>query len=229
MNQGLKKIFVLATAIVVVIALFYYLGAHHYISLEQLQAKSHHFRQEVAQNYTRAAIMYCIIFTVLIAIGVPASGPCILVAGYLFGVPMATVYSLISATVGAVLSFIVVRYALGNTLQLRYKEKMEKFSAKFKTHGANYLLTLYLLMFIPYIIIVVLAALANVPLSTFVWTTFVGCIPVTLMYAIAGQQLGSISATQNIFSPSMIGLIIIFVLLALLPIVLAKFKQGYDL
>ena len=71
-------------------------------------------------------------------------------------------------------------------------------------NGASYLLTLRLIPVFPFFLINFLAGLTKVPLRTFLWTTSLGIIPGTVVFAFAGQQLGSINSPADILSKKVI-------------------------
>jgi uncharacterized membrane protein YdjX (TVP38/TMEM64 family) len=52
----------------------------------------------------------------------------------------------------------------------------------------------------PYFLVNILAALTTIPFITFIWTTSVGILPGSLVYAFAGSQLNTISSLKDIFS-----------------------------
>lgn len=228
MKSGYKQGIGIIAVIAIAVGLFYYLGVHDYISFASLQAKSESFKLAVALNYWQSVLFYCLSFAGIMMIGIPISGVLTLIGGYLFGLVPGFLFALSSSTLGVVLSFIIVRYAFGSLLQARYRERLEKFRTKFQTHGASYLLTLYLLMVIPYVVIVVLAALAEVPLFMFTWTTAVGSIPLIFVYALAGQQLGTLSSPHEILSPHIIVLLCILIALALVPVIVQRLRHRYD-
>ena len=91
----------------------------------------------------------------------------------------------------------------------------------------------------PFWLVNIGAALAGVPLATFIWTTALGILPATFIIAFAGENLDRITATsqaaletcrtaggvdchaslplREIFSPSMLAALISGSLLALVP------------
>ena len=221
-KQGLYTLICLG----IVIAFFYYLGAHHYISLASLQAKSTELKSMVSQEYFKMVLIYNLAFIGIMTIGIPISNVLTIIGGYLFGFEMGSLYAMVSSSTGVILSFFIIRYALGSLLQARYKERLDQFRLKFQTHGSSYLLTLYLLMVVPYVVIVILAALAEVPIITFVWTTIVGSLPLVLIYAYAGKELGSLSSAQEILSPHIIVLLALLIVVALTPIIVQRLKKG---
>ncbi|MDH3546348.1 MAG: FAD-dependent oxidoreductase, partial [Gammaproteobacteria bacterium] len=77
-----------------------------------------------------------------------------------------------------------------------------------------YLFSLRLVPIFPFFVINLVAGLTPLRAWTFYWVSQLGMLPGTIVYVNAGTQLGQVSSTGDILSPSLIGA---FVLLALLP------------
>lgn len=207
------------------IALLYYLRIDQYFTLPYLQQQSASLQLEVEKNYLFAVILFVSIYAALIACTLPISGPLTILGGYLFGLIPGFIYSLIAATAGSMISFICIRYIFSSLIREFYKERLEKFNQKIQAYGYSYLLTLQLLSLVPYVVMNTLAALAGVPFFAVLWTTVVGTMPIFFVYALAGRQLGTIKSAQDIVSPQLLVIFALLGLLALLPMLLKRFKK----
>lgn len=225
MTQSYKKGLLFLAFLMGFIVLMYYSGVGKYFSLEMIQQKSGVLKHAVAENYFWSVIIFMIIYTTLIMATLPVVGPLTLLAGYLFGVLPGFLYSIVSSTLGSMLSFLVIRYALASIMRDRYKERLEPFQINMKQHGYSYLLMLQLLSVVPFVVINTLSALTDVSLKTMLITTFIGSIPLVFIYAWAGQQLGTISSMRDILSPQLLFILMLLALLALAPIVIKKYKK----
>ena len=223
-GSKLKKLLLLL-AILGFIALMYYLRIGDYISLDYLKARSHSIKAGLETDYIGYVVYYVLTYTFLIAVTLPVSGPLTLLGGYLFGLLPGFMYALWAACLGSTISFLTIRYFLGSLLRDRYKVKLERFNEKINAYGYSYLLTLQLLSVLPYVLINILAALTNVPLIAFIWTTILGSIPLLFIYALAGRQLGHISSVSDILSAEMLLMLVLLAMLALLPMVFKRFRQ----
>jgi uncharacterized membrane protein YdjX (TVP38/TMEM64 family) len=167
---------------------------------------------------------------VTIALAIPGLPLLTMLGGFLFGFMYGALYAIISATVGSSLSFLVIRYLLSSLIRGKYAQRLETFNEKIASYGiASYLLTLQCIGLIPYFVINTLAALAHVPFITFVWTTFVGSLPIIGIYSFAGRKLYVIESIKEIFSPSMIGLLVLFSVMASIPLLLRFSRRVIDL
>lgn len=225
MRKSLFNGLCITVTIVCFIGLIYYFGIGSYFTLENLQQKSTYLKGSVASHYVESVLVFILVFVSLILVTLPIVGPMTMLGGYLFGVAPGFLYSLIASTIGSLVSFLIIRYLLASILRHRYKESLAPFSEKMKTHGYNYLLMLQLLSVVPFVVTNTLAALTDVSLFTIFWTTIVGSIPVLLIYAFAGKQLGTIGSAQDILSPQIMLVLVLLACIALIPLFLKKTKK----
>lgn len=226
----MKKALLVGFGLISIIILVWYFGLHKYVTLTSLQSNRAYLEAIVAQNYWRSVALFILVYTAVIALAIPGVPPLTMVGGFLFGFLPAGIYATIAATVGTAISFLLMRYLFSAMIRGKYAQKLERFNAKITARGAaSYLLTLQLMGLIPYFIITALAALTNVSTFTFMWTTCVGSIPIIFVYAFAGRQLYLVESVNDIFSPSIIALLVLLVVLSLLPLLFKSFVQDKDL
>jgi uncharacterized membrane protein YdjX (TVP38/TMEM64 family) len=219
MNSGLKKALLISFIAISILIIVWYFQLHSYISLASFQKNKLYLKAAVEQHYWRSVFIFIATYIGIIAVFIPGMPPMTLLSGFLFDFWPGFIYSGIGTSVGSTCSFLVIRYALSNTLRGKYAEKLKQFNEKIAKQGtAYYLLTMQLIGLIPYFIINTLAALAHVSSFTFLWTTFVGSIPMLFIYTFAGKRLSSLSSLSEVFSPSILLLVIAFTALLLLPI-----------
>lgn len=220
-----KRRIIIILFIIGLIVLLRFLGLTQYFSFAYLKTSSDFFKQFLEKNYWNAVGIYIGIYAILVAVGVPSVAPLTLLGGFLFGVLSGAAYAVISGTIGSLVTFLFIRYLFGAVLQKRYKERLQRFNKQIQEHGVNYLLMLHFLSVVPYFVINSLAALTNISFWTFLWTTVIGSIPLALIYSFAGLQLSNIESARDIFSPSLIILLFLLVLLALMPILIRKYRR----
>jgi uncharacterized membrane protein YdjX (TVP38/TMEM64 family) len=230
MNNSVKNALLVGIVIVSIIVLVWYTGLHNYFTLTALQENRAYLEETVQRNYWQAVAIFVAIYTAVIAIAIPGVPPLTMIGGFLFGFLPGGIYAVVSATIGSTTSFLLIRYVLSNVIRGKYAQKLERFNARIASHGAaSYLLTLQLMGVIPYFIINTLAALTNVSHITFIWTTFVGSLPILFVYAFAGRQLYLVESVSDIFSPSIIALLLFLIVLSLLPLFLKFSRRITDL
>jgi uncharacterized membrane protein YdjX (TVP38/TMEM64 family) len=178
----------------------------------------------VQDHYGLSVMLFIGVYILAAAFSIPGAVILTLGGGFLFGTPAATVYVNIGATAGASLAFLSARYLLGERLQEKYQNQLDKFNAEITKNGARYLLSLRFIPVFPFFLINFLSGLTKIPLKTFVWTTSLGIIPGTAVYAFAGRQIGTINALSEILSKKVIIAFVILALFAIFPVVLDRIK-----
>lgn len=224
--KKMYKRFLLFMIIVAVVIGLYYFGLSRYFSLEALKRHADSFRIYVSEYYLFSVLVYMGALFTVIVLALPIVALFALAAGYLFGIGLGLFYSEIAAVLGAVTAFIVYRYFLYKIIHATYHKKLEKLEHEVKKDGASYLLMLQFIGLIPFSVINIVALFADIPLITVVWTTAVGAFPYLLVYVIAGSQLSSIKSLKDLISVRMMGLLILFIVLALIPMVIKRFKKS---
>lgn len=223
--KSVYKIGISIILIIAAIAVVYYLGLAHYLSLESIKTNAAYLKEQTALHAIWAVIIFTGVSAGLIALTLPITGPMAVVAGFLFNFWLAILYSMIAVMIGTAISFLIVRFAMGQVMRNSYGDQLGSFKEKLQSYGYSYLITLQLLTVVPYFIINTLAALAEVPFHIFMWTTFIGSLPVIAIYAFAGRQLYMIRSWQDILSFNMLALLLMLALLAMLPMIVRRFKK----
>ncbi len=198
------------------------------ITLDWVKVHSSSLKASVIANYPRSVLIYCLTYATIISFGIPGVAPLTILGGYLFGA-IGIIYALAGATMGCLFGFFIMRYLLGRTIRRRYAKQLEQFQRLIKRYGASYLLMIHYSSVIPFFFINTLAALADVPVFTFIWTTIAGSIPLFTIYALAGRELGQLKSISDIFSPTIIALLVLLAILAVLPVLFKRSKMMKDM
>jgi uncharacterized membrane protein YdjX (TVP38/TMEM64 family) len=228
MNKKYLKIIVFSLLLLSITGLAWYFSIPKYFTLERLQNDRAWLMDLVDQNYVASVLVYMLLFALLIAIGMPISGPFALLGGFLFGVLGGLLYAFVGSLAGATALFLIVRYIVANTIRQRYAKQLDQFNMRVHAYGHSYLLIMHLMSVVPYFVIATVAGLTDVSLCTFIWTAAVGSLPLLAIYSFAGQQLGSIGSMKDILSPQMILALVLLALLALLPILIRRVRETVE-
>ncbi len=214
-------IFMLVAAIFVL----YYFGVAKHITVANIKDNAVYLKQLVHEHYARSVATFIIASAALMLLTLPLTGPIAVCGGFLFGLWPGALYSMVGVTIGIAISFLMVRYALSHIMRHKYGEQLASFNERMQAYGYTYLISLQLLTVVPYFIINTLAALANVPFHIFLWTTVVGSLPIVIIYAFAGRELYMIQTWSDILSVHMLLLLLGLALLALMPMLVRKFRN----
>ncbi len=217
-----KKKIILLVSFIAVIVIVQYSPLGRLFTFENLQQHRESLLLSVKDHYWLSVLLYICLYIIVAALSLPGAAVLTLAGGFLFGALTCTLYVNIGATTGAAFAFFAARYLLGNRLQEKYQNQLSKFNAEIERSGTSYLLTLRFIPVFPFFLINFLAGLTAIPLRTFIWTTSVGIIPGTAVYAFAGQQIGSLNSLSEILSKRMISVFVVLALFALVPVLVKR-------
>lgn len=176
--------------IVVVALLLISLILYHGISAEKLFLTWYPtLETATADHYLLLAAGYTLAYLALVVFGIPGGAVLSMAGGFLFGPWMGCLLSIIGATLGAVLTRFAIRYSFANHLQrppAGFYFRMREFFLKAPVF---YLLLMRSTPFFPFMAVNIVASTTGIRLWTYIWTTFVGLIPETLVFTSIGGQI----------------------------------------
>jgi len=219
-----KNIFKGLLAISLLALLYYFTPLKSILTLENFEHHKDHLLHITQTHYWQAVIIYILAYIASTALALPEGSIMSITAGFLFGVRWGTLFALIGATLGAALAFLVVRKLAKNYVQTKYKKELTKLNKAIEKQGAQYLLIARLIPFFPFFLVNILAPLSHVKITTFMWTTALGIIPSTVLYAYAGQQLKTAHTVRDFFGIQISIMLILLILVLLVPWIIKKLK-----
>ncbi len=119
-KKSMVKVLLVIVVLSLVVAFLYHLNISQYFSLDVLKAKSGELREMVDRSYVKFVVTFCVAYALVVALMLPAVIPFSLLAGYLFGVWLGSLYSLIAAVSGCIITFMVIRYGFNRLFRERY-------------------------------------------------------------------------------------------------------------
>lgn len=219
-----KKQMLLLAAFVGVIAALRYSPLGDFFTFENLVQHRAELVAFVREHYASSVVFFILTYVLVVALSIPGAVILTLGGGFLFGVPACTLYVNAGATAGAVLAFLSARHLLGNSLQEKYASQLKKFNEELARNGISYLLTIRFIPVFPFFLINFLSGLTKVPLRDFAWTTSVGIIPGTVVYAFAGRQLSTLNSAGDILSGRILLAFAALALFSLFPVILKRLR-----
>ena len=182
--------------IVALIALVYAMGWHQYLTVEQLYESRTALKDYIAQNFALSIAIYMLVYIVAVALSLPGGLLLTVTGGFLFGWVVGAPVTIVAATIGATIIFLVAKTSFGDALAERAGPWVAKLRDGFQENALNYLLFLRLVPAFPFFVVNIAPALLGVSLTTFVIGTAVGIIPGTTAFSFAGSGLDSIFEAQ---------------------------------
>jgi uncharacterized membrane protein YdjX (TVP38/TMEM64 family) len=183
--------------IVVLIALVYAMGWHRAVSLETLVRHRAAIEAFMQQHSVAALGLFVAIYITAVALSLPGALVLTVSSGFLFGAAVGTLASVIGATLGAAVIFLIARTACGEVLVRRAGPLAQRLAEGFREDAFSYLLFLRLVPVFPFFIVNLVPAIAGVRLAPFIAATALGIIPATLAFAFVGAGFDSVIVAQE--------------------------------
>ncbi|MPZ10766.1 MAG: TVP38/TMEM64 family protein [Kiloniellaceae bacterium] len=219
-----------AAGLLAALALAFGFGLQDHLSIEALRAHRSLLTDFVAGHAVAAALIFMATYALSTALSLPGGLVLTLAGGFLFGIVPGTLYVVIAATLGATVVFLIARGALGGSFRAKAGPFVQRMEAGFRENAFSYLLVLRLIPLFPFVVVNLVPAFLGVPLATYVVGTFIGIIPGTLVFILAGAGLGSIFdrggafTVDSVLTPEIVAGLIGLSLLSLLPVVYKRVK-----
>lgn len=217
--------------IIVLMLTAYFTGLTKYLSFVEIKERREELMNWLAYYPVLMPLAFIAIYIVTITLSLPGGALLSVVGGFLFGVPLGTIYVLVGATIGATLIFLAARTAFGDLLKKRAGPFLAKLKRGFDRNPASYLLFLRLVPLFPFWLINLAPAFFNVRTRTYVWTTFVGIIPGAYVFTQTGKGLGAIFDSgssfsfESVFNLEMKIALVVIALFILLPIFIKRVRR----
>ena len=211
----MKKIGLIGV-VAAIIVLFFYFDLGQYLTLDYIKAQQQQIDQFYAENSSLAIAGFFLVYVIVTGASLPGAAILTLAAGAIFGLLTGLIIVSFASSIGASLAFLVSRYLFQDSIQKKFGNSLKSINDGIAKDGAFYLFALRLVPAFPFFVINLVMGLTPIKLKTFYWVSQVGMLAGTIVYVNAGTQLAQIESPAGILSP---GLILSFVLLAMLPFI----------
>lgn len=225
MNVFVKRVLILGLIVAGVLALWFFTPVKELVDFRAVFENRENLLETVQSRYLPAVLIYIGVYIAVTALSVPGATILTLLGGFFFGPWLATLYVNVGASLGAFIIYIAARYFLGEGIQNKYGEKLEKFNAEIDKNGPNYMLTLRLVPIFPFFLVNLFAGFTTIRPRQFLWTTALGIIPGSFAYTwlgYAGATIGDGAPWQLLVA---LGLLAV---LSLIPVLIRRIKAKKD-
>jgi len=208
-------------------------GLADHLSLATLAAHRVALGGFVADNLAMAALAYVGLYIAAVAFSLPGAVFLTLAGGFLFGAMGGTALTVVGATIGATLVFLLAQRIFGADALDRMGPKAVALGEGIRRNAASYLLVLRLVPLFPFFLVNLVPAFVGVRLPIYVITTAIGILPGTAVFSLAGAGLGDVLAmgggfeVRSVLTPEIIGALLGLAALSLAAIPLkARFARN---
>jgi uncharacterized membrane protein YdjX (TVP38/TMEM64 family) len=178
-------------------ALVFAMGWHQHLTTANLVKNYGVLQTFIAKHHVLAIATYIGVYIAVVALSLPGGLVMTLSGGILFGWIAGALSSLVGATIGAVIIFLVAKTALGESMVAKAGPWLGKLRTGFQENALSYLLFLRLVPAFPFALVNLAAAVLGVPFTTYVIGTFFGIMPATAAFSSVGAGLAMVVAEAN--------------------------------
>jgi uncharacterized membrane protein YdjX (TVP38/TMEM64 family) len=169
----------------------YHAGIFSQLTIEALRTHRDELTDWVDANVLLASITYLAVYVGAVALSIPCAVFLTISGGFLFGATLGGPLSVLGSTLGAALLFLLVRLLLGSLTLDMLGPRAARLAEGIRRDAASYMLAMRFAPIFPFFLVNLVPAFVGVPLRTYVLTTLVGIIPVTMVFSLAGAGLGA--------------------------------------
>ena len=170
-------------------ALLWSAGVMQDLSVARLMDAREMLEQKVAAYPLLVMAGFVVTYMAMVAMAFPVSPFLTLTSGFLFGPWLGAILSVMGCTLGGALLFLAARMGLSSFLHARLGPRLQAFAKGIRADAAAFMLFLRVVIFFPSWFVNISAGLVGIRLTTFLWTTALGIMPVTLAFAFVGSGL----------------------------------------
>jgi uncharacterized membrane protein YdjX (TVP38/TMEM64 family) len=222
----------LLSFLLVLMGLFFYFRIYDYLSFDTLKLYRMDLIAWRQAHLISALFLFALFYVLATAISVPGAWFLTLLAGFLFGPVLGSILVIFSATLGAFVVYLAVKFALRDWIAKKNTYWLKRMEQGFQENAFSYLLFLRFVPLFPFWLVNLVPALLGVPARIFVMATFLGIIPGTVVYVLVGNSMGHVldmNQTPNLSvlfkDPMVLFPLLALGLLALVPIIYRYIKN----
>ncbi len=231
MNVSTLRRFLPVAILLLGLVLFLLLGLGRHFSFESLSRNHAELTTWVAANGALAALAFMLAYAVAVAFSLPIAILITPLGGFLFGVWLGSILSIIGATLGATAVFLAARTAFYDLFHARAGAALARLEEGFRRDSFSYLLFLRLVPIFPFWLINIVPALMGMRLDRYVLATLIGIIPGSVVYSSLGAGFGLLTDRGEapdlgvIFQARILLPLLGLAVLALVPVIYTRLRS----
>lgn len=200
----------LALFIAAIIILYFAGGGEKYLNIRLYQ-------DLFESSPVATAIVFFAVFFIGTSCSLPVTGVLALAGGIVFGTVTGFLLSLAATTLGGTVALYSTRYLFYDLVSRKFTAQVDMVNKGVEKEGAFYLFGLRMVPVLPFWLLNWLMALTSMSVPVFMLATLCGMVPVLLIFAYTGNELGNIESfsLSAVLTP---GLILALCLLATFPL-----------
>ncbi|MGV3468347.1 TVP38/TMEM64 family protein [Limnobacter sp.] len=214
------------TALLLIAAVLLMVWWNADVSLQDMLAAQRELAMHFMEHPTLVTLIYFGVFVLITTLCLPGAGVLMLVGGGCMGFGLCMVVSTAASALGALLTMLFARHYFRSSVESRFSNKLNEINKGIEKNEVAYLLSLRLAPIIPFVAFNLLAGLIRVRPWTFLWTSFLGMLPGTMLYVNAGNELAKVNRLEELIS---LEVVISLAALALVPFLIQWGTRQFQL
>ena len=200
------------------LAAFFALGGHRYLSIEQFRAQQAAIQSFFQAHPWEAGAAFFALYVAVTGLSLPGAAVMTLAAGAIFGLAWGVLIVSFASTLGATLAFLTSRFLLRDWVQARFGDRLKPVNDGIAKEGAFYLFALRLVPAFPFVAVNLLMGLTPIRVWTYMWVSQAGMLAATIAFVYAGTKLGEFRVS--------FGLLAAFALLGFFPLIAKRVLEA---
>lgn len=218
-NNNQKTLLALLLLVFFLISLYF----SDALSLDNFKAHKVVLKQFITDHYWLAVVMFFISCVVFINSPLPLAAVIKVLGGFFFGVTLGAIFNILATILACLIGFGISRYAFKDWFEKAYYQRLKAVETDIETNGFYYFLTLRLVMVVPYFLINITAGISRISFKKFLFSTTLGVMPASLIYANGGNKLEQINDLSELFKADTVIALLLVAVFVLLPVIVKKY------
>ncbi len=169
-------------------------------SYEFIKNNHVYFNNLKNKNYILVTVFF-FIFTITWVLLLGFGSPILLIAGFIFGKWIGSIYAILGLTIGATLLYLIAGYFFKDLVEKKFLKRFYKLNEKFKKNEFYFFLIYRFVGGIPFFISNIIPIIFNVKIKNFISGSLIGMYPQVFVWTALGEGLNQI-IEKNIEAPS---------------------------
>jgi uncharacterized membrane protein YdjX (TVP38/TMEM64 family) len=231
-SLALLKRFGPAVLVVAAVVAAFASGITHHLSVHELRERRELIIAMDQAHPVLSVLAYVGIYTLVIALSLPAALPMTVAGGLFFGPWIGGLAAAIGVTLGGAIVYVVSRTAAGDVLRRFAGPRVAEIEDGVRRDAFFYIMMLRLLPIMPFGLTTLALGFLEIPLLTFVAATFIGIVPLSFIYARLGWGLNAAFASHqrlnlhSLLQPPILIALGALALLSLSPVIIRQLRRG---
>ncbi len=197
-----------------------------YLTLENFHLHKEALGNFIEKHYYFSLFLFIAACSVFINTPFPLAALLKILGGVFFGVYLGTFFNALATLIACLIGFWISRYIFRDMFEKRYYQKLKEVENDIEKNGFYYILTLRVVMSVPYVLINAVAGISRISFTKYFFGTAIGVIPPSFIYANAGSHLEQINSVSELFDLKTIIILSFVGLIPLFPVLNKKLNPA---